>query len=148
MKLSNSQEEYLVTIYDLSLQNKKVRVTDIANKLDITKPSVNKAINNLKELGFISYEKYSDIILNKSGEEMAKEILRKQDILYIFLNKIIGVEDRVAIAESISMKHAISEDTAEKLNKYIFEKFNLECDFDVSNKLCKTCIKLTDKLKK
>lgn len=145
MKLTNSQEEYLVAIYDLSIQDKNVRVTDIAKRLNITKPSVNKAINNLKELEFVNYEKYSNVSLTSSGEEMAKEILRKQDIIYIFLNKIVGVEDKIALEESIAMKHVISEDTTEKLNKYIFENFNLECDFDVSNKLCKTCIKLRKK---
>ena len=44
MKISSSQEEYLKTIYLLEKNNKKVRVTDIAERLKITKPSVNKGI--------------------------------------------------------------------------------------------------------
>ena len=56
MKLTNSQEEYLKTIYLLEKNNKKVRVTDIAKKLKITKPSVNKGINVLKEIGLVNYE--------------------------------------------------------------------------------------------
>ena len=50
MKLTESQEEYWKTIYLLEKNSEKVRVTDIADKLKITKPSVNKAMKNLKEI--------------------------------------------------------------------------------------------------
>ncbi len=46
--ISKSQEEYLKTMYVLQKQNGNIRVTDIANKMNCTKPSVNKALNNLK----------------------------------------------------------------------------------------------------
>ena len=63
MKLTGSQEEYLKTIYLLEKNNEKVRVTDIANKLKITKPSVNKGINTLKEVGLVNYKAYGSISL-------------------------------------------------------------------------------------
>ena len=47
--VSKVLEEYLKTMYVLKNQNGKVRVTDIANKMNCTKPSVNKALNNLKK---------------------------------------------------------------------------------------------------
>ena len=58
IKLTNSQEEYLKTIYILEKSNQKIRVTDIAKKLKITKPSVSKAINVLKDLTLINYKTY------------------------------------------------------------------------------------------
>ena len=48
--ISSSLEEYLKNIYVLKQQNGHVRVTDIAIKMDCSKPSVNKAINNLHNL--------------------------------------------------------------------------------------------------
>ncbi len=42
------------------------------------------------------------------------------------------------------MKHAISEQTAKKLNQYITQIMNLgdlNCDYDESNEKCKNCIK-------
>ena len=51
--ISKSSEEYLKTMYILKQQNGKYRVTDIAKKMNCTKPSVNKAINNLKDNGLI-----------------------------------------------------------------------------------------------
>ena len=92
MKLTNSQEEYLRTIYLLEKSNKKVRVTDIALKLDITKPSVNKAINLLKDIGLIHYETYGNISLSKEGEKYAIEVIKKQDIVTMFLVEILGIK--------------------------------------------------------
>ena len=47
--VSKSQEEYLKTIYVLKKQANTVRVTDIANKMRCSKPSVNKALHSLKD---------------------------------------------------------------------------------------------------
>lgn len=64
--ISKAQEEYLKTIYIIQKQNNGVRVTDIANKMNCTKPSVNKAINHLKSNGLINYETYGTIELTES----------------------------------------------------------------------------------
>ena len=151
MKLTNSQEEYLKTIYLLEKNNKKVRVTDIAKKLKITKPSVNKGINILKELGLIIYEAYKDILLTDKGKELAIKIIKRQDILEMFLVNVLEIERKQAVEEAKALKHAISEKTAIKLNKYITEVLNLdelECGYDINNEKCRNCLRVTDKKKK
>ena len=59
--ISKATEEYLKTMYVLKKQNGNIRVTDIANKMSCTKPSVNKALKSLKENGYIEYETYGPI---------------------------------------------------------------------------------------
>ena len=44
--ISKSLEEYLKTMYVLNKQNGKIRVTDIAEKMNCSKPGVTKAINS------------------------------------------------------------------------------------------------------
>ena len=56
--ISKSLEEYLKTMYVLKRQYGNIRVTDVAKKMNCTKPSVNKAIYNLKDNGFLNYESY------------------------------------------------------------------------------------------
>lgn len=148
MKLTNSQEEYLKTIYILEKNKQKVRVTDIAEKLKITKPSVNKAINLLKDNGVINYQAYGEITLTKEGEKYAIEIIKKQDILKMFLVEILDIDEKQAQEEAKAMKHAISQQTAKKLNKYITQIMNLgnlDCDYDENSKKCQNCIKITAK---
>lgn len=74
--ISKATEEYLKTMYVLKKQNGNIRVTDIANKMSCTKPSVNKALKSLKENGYIEYETYGPIKLTKEGENLAKKNTR------------------------------------------------------------------------
>ena len=148
MKLTNSQEEYIKTIYILSKTEKEIRVTDIAKRLGITKPSVNRAIKNLKDLNLLNYQTYGEIKLTKEGEIQAQEILKKEDIVKIFLNKILDIEEKQAEKEAKAMKHAISPETEEKLEKIINKLLNigdLDCDYDETSEKCKNCIKITAK---
>lgn len=71
--ISKAQEEYLKTIYILKKQNGNIRVTDIANKMNCTKPSVNKAINNLTDNGFLNYESYGTIELTEKRRRFGKK---------------------------------------------------------------------------
>ena len=89
MNLTVSQEEYLKTIYILSKTEKEIRVTDIAKKLEITKPSVNRAIKSLKNLNLLNYETYGNINLTKEGEKVSQEIIKKEDLLKLFLINVL-----------------------------------------------------------
>ena len=68
MKLSKSIEDYLETILLLEKQTAKtVKSVDIASSLNVSKPAVTKAMNELKELGFINKDLYGEIH-RKPGE--------------------------------------------------------------------------------
>ena len=46
------------------------------------------------------------------------------------------------------MKHAISEKTAQKLDKYISQILNLgdlDCGYDANSEKCRNCVKITAK---
>ena len=148
MKLTSSQEEYLKTIYLLKKNTQKVRVTDIALKLKITKPSVNKAINTLKDMALINYKAYGNITLTKQGEAYAVEVIKKQDILKMFLIEILDIEKQQAEEEATAMKYAMSEKTAQKLKQYITQIMKLEdlnCGYDENSEKCRNCVKITAK---
>lgn len=148
MKLTESQEEYLKTIYILSKNNKKVRVTDIANKLAFKKPSVNKGVNALKELGLLNYEAYKNIELTKKGEETAKDILKRYDILNMFLTEVLEIDEEIAQKEAKAMKYAMSEETTKKLDQYIskiLDLGDLDCGYNSDSEKCRACVKITAK---
>ena len=148
IKLTNSQEEYIKTIYILQKNNQKIRVTDIAKKLKITKPSVNKAINILKDLNLINYKTYGEISLTKDGEKNAREIIKKYDILKMFLTDVLEINQEKAEEEAKQMKYAMSEETAQKLDLYIskiLDLGDLDCDYDKTSEKCRNCVKITAK---
>lgn len=63
--ISKALEEYLKTMYVLQEQKGNIRVTDIAEKMNCSKPSVNKAIHNLKTENLVNYESYGTIELTE-----------------------------------------------------------------------------------
>ena len=140
--ISKAQEEYLKTIYILKKQNGNIRVTDIANKMNLTKPSVNKAINNLKNNGFLNYESYGTIELTSSGEDLAKKILETYDIVYLFLKDVLELEENEAAEEAEKIKLAINDNTANNLAKYVHKVLglnDLNCNYDVNKEKCRKC---------
>ena len=149
--ISSSQEEYLKTIYILKNTEKQIRVTDIAKKLNCSKPSVNRALNCLKDEGLIKYEAYKNIEITNSGMELAKSIVKKQDILKLFLTQVLGVDEQTAGAEATKMKHAVSEETIVKLENYIIKILGLEdlkCNYNLASNKCQNCIRIKSKTKK
>ena len=149
--ISKSLEEYLKTIYILKKQNEKVRVTDIANKMNCTKPSVNKAVNNLKNYNLLNYESYGTIELTEKGEDLAKKILEAYDIVFLFLKDVLNLEEEEAKAEAENIKSSISDKTINNLAKYVHSQLglsNLNCDYDVNQERCRCCIRRTSKKQK
>lgn len=151
--VSKSLEEYLKTMYVLKKQNGNIRVTDIAKKMNCTKPSVNKAIYNLKDNELLNYESYGTIELTEKGENLAKKILETYDIVYIFLKEVLNLEKEIAEKEAEKMKLAITDDTINKLAKYVHKVLDLnslDCGYDVNKEKCRCCIRRTtpSKIKK
>ena len=123
--VSKALEEYLKTMYILKMQNTNIRVTDIAEKMNCSKPSVNKALNNLKENNLVNYETYGTIELTQTGENLAKKILETYDIIYVFLKEVLNLEENNAKQEAEKIKSAVSDDTINSLAKYVHKVLDL-----------------------
>ena len=146
--VSKSAEEYLKTMYVLQIQNKEIRVTDIANQMNLSKPSVNKAINNLKENGLVHYETYGKIELTDQGTDLAKKILEAYDISYVFFKDVIGLDEDASKREAEKLKLTMEDNTINNLAKYVHKVLNLSdlnCDYDISKERCRICKRRTKK---
>ena len=145
--LSKASEEYLKTMYILKKQYGNIRVTDIANKMNCTKPSVNKAIYNLKDEGMLNYESYGTIELTSEGENLAKKILEAYDIVYLFLKDVLNIDETEAEQEAERIKSVINDNTINKLAKYVhnvLDLSSLDCNYDVNKERCRSCLKRTE----
>ena len=121
-KLSKSHEDYLEAIVMLGgTTEQPVRSVDVANKLGVSKASVNKAITLLKERGFLDQPYYGDITLTQDGYEYAQSVYKRHRYLTGFLEKALGIDPEVAEEEACLMEHAISDDSFEKWVAFIDE---------------------------
>ena len=118
-KMSQSLEDYLEAIYRLSLSVDGVGVTDIAEDLSLSKPSVNRAVGTLKEQGFVEHEPYGKILLTSAGTALGQQVYKRHMLLKGFLINQLAVDRETAEQDACRMEHAMSEETIHHLIDYI-----------------------------
>lgn len=118
MKKSESLEMYLETILLLSKDKGNTSVVEIAKKLSVSKPSVNKAMNLLKNEGLVSQEPYSPIMLTELGKTEAENIYKKHKLVREFLLNTLQISVESAEENACRIEHYLSDDVFEAMKNY------------------------------
>ncbi len=121
-KLSFTMENYLETIYRLSLDGKGARVSDIAEALGVTKASTNSAMSTLSEKGLIVNEKYKEVFLTPSGRIIAELTSEKHHVIETFFKEVLRVDAAVADKDACAIEHVISNDSILAMQKYLSDQ--------------------------
>jgi Mn-dependent DtxR family transcriptional regulator len=116
--ISESVEMYLEAILELEAKNSVVRSVDIARFLGVTKPSVNHAMTNLKNEGYILMEPYGDIVFTEKGRETAKHIHELHHVITDFLVNSLGISPEIAEADACRIEHVISPEVVQAMKEY------------------------------
>ncbi|HZJ78072.1 MAG TPA: metal-dependent transcriptional regulator [Clostridia bacterium] len=117
--ISASLEDYLEAIFVLKQGDQTVRMTDVADYLNVSKPSVNRAVGNLKDAGLLAHESYGTIELTPKGETYAAKILYRHKLIKRFLTDNLGVEEEIAQKDACEMEHVMSPQTIQLLFEYL-----------------------------
>ena len=116
MRLQESGEMYLETIYLLSRNNPRVRAIDVCQEMGYSKPSVSRAVGLLKDGGFITVDKDGCLHLTEEGLEVAERTYERHTVLTGFF-KAIGIPEEVAEEDACRIEHCISDTTLDALKK-------------------------------
>ncbi len=117
---SQSEENYIKTIYHLSLDSKEgVSTNAIAKKIDTKASSVTDMIKKLSEKKLINYIKYQGVRLTTEGRELAIQIIRKHRLWEVFLvDKLNFSWDEVHdVAEQL--EHIRSDKLITELDRFL-----------------------------
>lgn len=118
MALKESGEMYLETIYVLNKKSDSVRSIDVCEYMGYSKPSVSRAVNLLKNSGFINISKEGYLTLTKNGEETAKKLFERHTIISEFLMSL-GVDEETATEDACRIEHVISDKSFEAIKKKV-----------------------------
>lgn len=121
MRLHRSGEDYLEAILILEQKRGYVRSSDVAEQMNVTKPSVTNATRLLREGGFLTMDEEKLIHLTELGCEVAESIYERHCILTEGLI-YLGVDPETAEQDACRIEHDISRETFEKLKEY-WERF-------------------------
>lgn len=120
MKIQESAEDYLETIYLLQKKQGAVRSIDIAHELNYSKPSISNAMKKLRTSGYIDMENRGYITLTEKGLELAERTYARHCAIHQLLVKF-GVPDEIALDDACRVEHVISEETYTAIKKFLDE---------------------------
>ena len=121
MRLQESGEMYLETIYMLSKQMNIVRSIDVVEHMGYSKPSVSRAVSLLKQGGYLVVEETGNLLLTDSGREIGEKIYARHKVLTRML-ELLGVDAETAAEDACKMEHAISDTTFEAIRRHLEQK--------------------------
>ena len=118
MELHQSAEDYLEAILMIKEKKGYVRSIDVANQLNVSKPSVSYATKRLRENGYIYFNEDGMINLTESGLKVASEIYNRHKVLTELFVKL-GVDPEIAAEDACRIEHDISSESFEKLCGFV-----------------------------
>jgi len=117
---SSSLEDYLETILILSqAADGETGITEIGERLGVSKPSVSTAIKRLAARNLVKHEHYGRVRLSEQGRTLAEEIIRRHELLVRFLRDVLRLDEATAQEDACKLEHQLSAETTARLAKFV-----------------------------
>ncbi len=120
MKRNQSAEDYLECILLLSKESEFVHRVEVARKIGVSQPAVQKAVKILTDGGYVECDGLH-LFLTPSGLDYAEKIYERHCTIRDFLI-LHGVNALDADSDACEMEHSISDASFEMMKKYVSGK--------------------------
>ena len=109
--LTQSIEDYLKAIYELTLKEGRASTTQLAEYLEITPASVTGMIKKLSRTTppLLEYQKHQGVVLTREGKEIALKVVRNHRLLELFLKEVLNYPWEEVDDEADRLEHVISQ---------------------------------------
>ncbi|MBC7294532.1 MAG: metal-dependent transcriptional regulator [Thermoleophilia bacterium] len=111
-------EDYLEAILQLERTSRVARVSEIADYLHVSRPSVTGALKNLQSRGLVSHARYGHVTLTAAGAEIALEVERRHLAIRDFLRRVLGIPAEQAESTACRLEHVLEPDVLDRLLAY------------------------------
>jgi DtxR family Mn-dependent transcriptional regulator len=115
--LTQSIEDYLKAIYELTLKEGRASTTQLADYLKITPASVTGMIKKLSRTSppLLEYQKHQGVVLTSEGKDIALQVVRNHRLLELFLHKVLNYPWEEVDDEADRLEHVISQTFEERI---------------------------------
>ncbi len=117
--ISDTKEDYIRAIYILQEVSGTASVTQIADKLGLSKSTVSERLKDLVRDGLVIAEPYAEVKLTGRGLDLGKKLTYKHRIIEVFLNTVLKIPKDKVHKEAHLMEHAFSDEVIQKLAKFL-----------------------------
>ena len=114
-----AEENYLKSIYHLSLTSINVSTNQLAARLNTKAASVTDMLKKLADKQLINYTRYQGVSLTPSGETVAVQIIRKHRLWEYFLVEKLNFKWDEVHEMAEEMEHISSKELIDRLDKFM-----------------------------
>jgi len=115
--VSHSAAHYLLAIRDLNAEWGYARVSDVAEKLAITKGSASQSIKALRSRGWVEEDDHRMLHLSEEGAKLADSIAEQAGVLESFFHDVLGLDETLARVDACKIEHLLSPQTIDRLRR-------------------------------
>jgi DtxR family transcriptional regulator, Mn-dependent transcriptional regulator len=108
--LSASLEDYLEAILQLERTSRVARVSEIAEQLNVSRPSVTGALKGLASRGLVSHARYGHVTLTEEGAAIAVGVEGRHVAIREFLTGVLSVPEEKADLAACRLEHVLEPD--------------------------------------
>jgi DtxR family Mn-dependent transcriptional regulator len=106
--LSATVEEYLETIYNMSMEGEIVIGARLAERFQVAAPSVTEMLKRLVRDGYVAMDSKRHVTLTEVGNKAAEAVLRRHRLTERFLVDMLGMQWHEVHEEACRLEHFIS----------------------------------------
>lgn len=119
MKLTQSEENYLKSIYHLQQGQEAVSTNAVADLLQTRAASVTDMLKKLNAKKLLHYKPYYGFYLSTEGKKVAANIIRRHRLWEVFLAKKLGFGWNEVHPLAEELEHVSSKKLIDKLEAYL-----------------------------
>lgn len=116
-------ENYLRIIWNLQRMHSSVRGVEIAEELNVSRPTVSVALKDLKKEGYVEFLPDSSVILTEKGKERAISITERYDF-FIYMLNFLNVKGHQAQEDACLMEHSLSDESFHAFQEFFLNYIN------------------------
>ncbi len=117
--LSASLEDYLEAIFHIVREKQAARPKDISQRLEVGNSSVTGALKALSARKLVNYAPYDVVTLTPTGEQAAREVVRRHETLREFFVKVLAADSALAESAACEMEHAVPAELLDRFVRFI-----------------------------
>ncbi len=114
IKVTETVESYLESIYNMRDEGKQVIAARLAERLGVKPPTVSQTLQRIARDGLVKMDD-NEITLTRTGLEVAEAAIRRHRLVERFMTDFLGIGWAEAHREAEKLQHAMSDLIEQKM---------------------------------
>jgi len=114
--MSSVTNEYLETIYNVTMEGDEVIAARLADKFNVSSPNVATILGRMEQHGLIQRDERKAVTLTTEGRTRAEAALRRHRLSERFLLEVLGLDWITAHEEAHHLEHGITPEIEARMD--------------------------------